>query len=134
MDEVAFTKVPGLPGLELKSVYGSTRLWTRFNLSYAFCAILDANSRWRYRRETHEATAGTVVLMEPGESHVTVEARRSATFRTLLSPRRMVSPLSSSLPSRELQPLQRTSVLGRFNMSRRLRHRVSPPDPVFPMA
>jgi AraC-like DNA-binding protein len=83
MEQVLFTKVPGPPGLELKSVYRSTRLWTRFNLNYAFCAILDANSSWRYRRETHAATAGTVVLMEPGESHVTAAAPRPASFRTL---------------------------------------------------
>lgn len=83
METVTFTKAPGLPGVELKSVYRSRRLWTRYNESYAFCAILEANSRWRYRRQTHAATAGTVVLMEPGETHVTVEALRPASFRTL---------------------------------------------------
>jgi hypothetical protein len=60
---------PELPGLELKSVYRSYRLWTRFNVNYAFSAMVQADSKWRYRRQTHAATPGTVVLMEPGETH-----------------------------------------------------------------
>jgi AraC-like DNA-binding protein len=83
MEEVAFVASSELTGLELKSVYRSYRLWTRFNVNYAFSAMVQASSRWRYRRQTHAATPGTVVLMEPGETHVTVEARRPATFRTL---------------------------------------------------
>jgi AraC-like DNA-binding protein len=83
MEEVAFIASPELPGLELKSVYRSYRLWTRFNVNYAFSAMVQADSKWRYRRQTHAATPGTVVLMEPGETHVTVEARRPATFRAL---------------------------------------------------
>ena len=86
MEQVTFTRPPGLRGVELKSVYSSTRLWTRFNLSYAFCSIVEAQSRWRYRKQIHAASAGTVVLMEPGESHVTVAASVPATFRTLFIP------------------------------------------------
>src|SRR3954466_5825557 len=83
MEQVAFLRSRHLHGFELKKVSDSRRLWTWFNLDCAFCALLQADSRWRYRKQVHVAIPGTVVLMEPGETHVTVEAWRPATFGTL---------------------------------------------------
>jgi AraC-like DNA-binding protein len=83
MEEVTFLRLPSVPGLELKKVCQSRRLWTRFNLTYAFSAVTQADSTWVYRRQANTAAAGTVVLMEPGETHRTVEARQPASFGTL---------------------------------------------------
>jgi AraC-like DNA-binding protein len=88
MERVTFHQSHRWPEIEVREVSQSTRLWTRFHSTYAFSAMAVAASRWVYRRQLHSATPGTVVVMEPGEMHVTVTARRPASFRTLfIAPR-----------------------------------------------
>jgi AraC-like DNA-binding protein len=70
--------------VEFWSVSGSQRHWAVAHDTYTACLVFgkhgDGLGRWQSRGTTRIVTGGCVQLMEPGESHRTVEVRDLATF------------------------------------------------------
>jgi AraC-like DNA-binding protein len=75
---VSFALSPALPGVELMSGRHSERLWKIWHETYTLCLIYKVGdgrgheqTHWRYRGRQHQVAAGHVMLMEPGEVHIT---------------------------------------------------------------
>src|SRR4051794_32736220 len=90
---VRFSRPTGLPGIEIMSVDNSTRLWRNFHEQYAICTVLDdggGGAEWAYRGRNHFAQRSQLMLIEPGELHVTTRVLGAGTFRVLhISPSSM---------------------------------------------
>jgi AraC-like DNA-binding protein len=76
-EQVRFVRPLWLPGVEIMHAR-SCRLWKVWHETYTLCLIhgfsdtcVDGVSRWRYRGSQHASSAGQVMLMQPGEAHVT---------------------------------------------------------------
>jgi len=54
-----------------------------FHDTYTVCSCTKSASEWTYRSKTHYESAGGVMLMEPGEIHVTTRIAGPADFRVL---------------------------------------------------
>lgn len=84
-EEVTVRRPPGLPGVEMWTSTGTTRLWVLYHWAYGFCMGEKLGRHvWRYRRQVHDLTSGSTMLLEPGEVQVTVETTAPSDFRTLL--------------------------------------------------
>jgi AraC-like DNA-binding protein len=87
VETVVVRRPPDLAGgVELWSVKGSSRLWTVFHTTYAFCTAdrLQGRHSWRYRGNTYDLGLSSTMLLEPGEVHVTTEVAVPADFHLLL--------------------------------------------------
>lgn len=74
-----------LPGTELLWAENSGRLWRVYHETYTVCAPLAPASEWFYRGRDLRTEAGGLMMMEPGELHVTRRMPGGpCTFRVLL--------------------------------------------------
>jgi AraC-like DNA-binding protein len=87
VETIRFSRPPGLPGIEIMAVANSRRLYRMFHETYSVCTLLDTGGgglEWSYRHRVHSASAGKLMLMEPGELHATTRIHgRGGTFRVL---------------------------------------------------
>jgi AraC-like DNA-binding protein len=75
-ERVHLRRPADLPGVELWSVTASTRLWTIYHHTFAFCSgeTWQGRQSWLYRRQVrHMRPARSTMLLQPGEVHVTTE-------------------------------------------------------------
>lgn len=77
-----------LPGVVAVSVGNSRRCFREIHDGYVLCAVMrppEGESRGviRYRRWSYDVEPGQVLLMEPGEVHVTRSLQGTANFRML---------------------------------------------------
>ena len=79
-EQVWFSSRPDLPALQVLHGRSSQRLWKVWHERYALCVLYacwdDARGRdgatlWRYRGKDFTTAPGELMLMEPGECHVT---------------------------------------------------------------
>jgi AraC-like DNA-binding protein len=85
MEKISFYKVPDMPGLEILSVVDCPRLWRWFHETYTICSIFRmVDNVWRYRARQYAAFQGYLMMMEPGETHVTEKMGSEATFQVLM--------------------------------------------------
>ena len=86
-ETVLLTRPAALPGVELWTVWHSARLWTVHHEAHAFCVIdhyeKGSQQAWWYRRRDYSASLRSVMLLEPGELHVT-KAVPPCDFRVLI--------------------------------------------------
>ncbi|MCI0561480.1 MAG: AraC family transcriptional regulator, partial [Nitrososphaera sp.] len=90
---ILITREPSLPGIEIMSVERSERLWRVFHDSYEFCSVFIAENKhssfspgycsWRYRARDFMGTEGTLMFLEPGETHITTSVTGPGTFCVL---------------------------------------------------
>lgn len=70
--------------MELMSVLGSNRLWTEVHTQVCLCLIRPgqpkAGSIWRTRAQLLHSRSGELMLVEPGDVHVTVAVTAPADF------------------------------------------------------
>jgi hypothetical protein len=76
IERVWFMRPKYIEGVELLRARQSPRLWKVWHETYTLCIIYQAGagsigSHWRYRRTAHLSSSGDVMLMQPGELHVT---------------------------------------------------------------
>jgi AraC-like DNA-binding protein len=87
-ERVFLARPEGVPEVEVFAVENSGRLWRAYHETYAVCTCLPsvprAAAEWRYRRRTYATRPGGLMLMEPGEVHVTTKVHGVGTFRVLL--------------------------------------------------
>jgi len=91
---------PSLPGIEVLDVERSDKLWRVFHDSYEICSIFIAeNNRsslspgycgWRYRARDFIGTEGTLMFVEPGDTHITTSVTGPGTFSVLRIPPRVM--------------------------------------------
>jgi AraC-like DNA-binding protein len=72
-----------MPGVTLLTVSRSRRLWTMFHETYSITTVLGGSGRWTCRGQERDVSAGRLMLIEPGEVHVTKEVGQEASFRSL---------------------------------------------------
>ncbi|HEX6767160.1 MAG TPA: AraC family transcriptional regulator [Polyangiaceae bacterium] len=76
-ERLTVVRAPELPGLEVWDVRASARLWTVYHTQFRFCACWaprpPGEQRWRYRGSVHSMTHGSIMLLEPGELHATLQ-------------------------------------------------------------
>src|SRR5262245_45348786 len=85
-EKITFLRPIEFPGVETMSVRNSTRLWRIFHETYAVCTVLTQSNQyaeWTYRRGHHKAASGELMLMEPGEMHVTKRNHGIGKFEVL---------------------------------------------------
>jgi len=89
-ETVAFARPSHLGGAEIMTVANSQRLWRVYHETYTVCAVFDVarggGAEWAYRGQLHAASAGSLMLMEPGELHATRSVSAPGTFSVLLVP------------------------------------------------
>ena len=87
-EHVWYVRPPALPGVEILAVDSSPRLWRVYHDTYSICTVLnrgrDGVCEWRYRGRDYSATKRSLMMMEPGELHVTKRLSYAGTFRVLL--------------------------------------------------
>jgi AraC-like DNA-binding protein len=87
-EHVAFVRPLSLPGVEVLVAERSPRLWRVYHDTYSICTVFDRGQRiasnWRYRARDHVATERSLMMMEPGELHVTKRLNHAGSFRVLM--------------------------------------------------
>ncbi len=94
-ERIFFVPVPELRSVQVLAVDSSERLWRTYHESYDICTCLpsvaSAGADWRYRGRGHTTGPGGLMIVEPGELHITTRAHGAGTFRVLLiEPARML--------------------------------------------
>jgi AraC-like DNA-binding protein len=85
-ERVRICRPPSLPGVELMLVERSDRLWRAYHENYGVCLPpLAANpsgghNEWWYRGRVQRQPIGELILVEPGELHVTRRVTGPASF------------------------------------------------------
>src|SRR4051812_8561331 len=73
-----------MPSTELMSVSGSTRLWTEVHTQVCLALVtpgqLGVEAKWRTRAKTLVTGAGGLMLIEPGDVHVTQAVSKPSDF------------------------------------------------------
>ncbi len=84
-ERVRWTTVEGHPGIELLWAEHSSQLWRWFHETYTVCTLLSAPSDWTYRNKPLHTRDGELMMMEPGEVHITRKLLAGdSTFRVAL--------------------------------------------------
>jgi AraC family transcriptional regulator len=74
------------PGVELLTARHSSRAWRWFHETYTLCLVEQGGSTWQYRGKSHRSEAGTLMLMEPGETHASAQTDPCDFFVLYISP------------------------------------------------
>jgi AraC-like DNA-binding protein len=113
-ETVTLTRPASVPGVELWTVTHSARKWTVHHEAYAFCVVDrygdGPKQSWWYRRREYSASLESVLLLEPGELHVT-KVLPIADFRVLM-----------------IQPWLAAKLLGPFSAARGMHFRLGQYD------
>jgi len=85
-ETILYFRPVALPGAEVLVVEDSSRLWRVYHETYTVGTILDTGAggaEWMYRHKSYLVETGALMLMEPGELHVTTKVLFPASFRVL---------------------------------------------------
>jgi AraC-like DNA-binding protein len=87
-EEVSYLQPASLPGVQVLVAENSARLWRIYHDTFSICTVFDLRRRlqaeWRYRGRDYRATERSLMMMEPGELHVTRRLTHPGSFRVLL--------------------------------------------------
>jgi AraC-like DNA-binding protein len=82
-ERVEFWQPANLPGVRVLTVRQSMHRWTLFHEGYALTIVNAGRGAWRYRRRERDIVPNTMMLIEPGDVHVTTKVSSAAGFDTL---------------------------------------------------
>jgi AraC-like DNA-binding protein len=84
-DEAPLTFIvpAALPGTEIIVAKNCVRKWRFFHERYVICLCHKASANVRYRNRTHQASDGSYMFMEPGETHVNLEVPQPQDYTVL---------------------------------------------------
>jgi AraC-like DNA-binding protein len=88
----------GAYGLEVKQ---SQRLWSLFHEAYCVTVVSAGHGRWRYRRREASIAPQSLMLMDPGEVHVTTSVDVPGDFHALFFAPELVREIVEATTSRE---------------------------------
>jgi AraC-like DNA-binding protein len=80
---IEFRRAAALDGVRVLSVRNSLHRWTLFHEAYAFTSVHGGHGAWRYGRRDRDIRPGTMMLIEPGNVHVTTDVAAPASFETV---------------------------------------------------
>jgi AraC-like DNA-binding protein len=105
VERVEWHQPADLPGVEILLADHCAHLWRVYHETYTACTLLDCRETvWAYRRKIHSAAQGGIMLMEPGEIHVTKRLAHPVAFRVLLLKPALVDDAAHELDVRRGQP------------------------------
>jgi AraC-like DNA-binding protein len=90
-ERIEFLPASAFPGAELLVVNNSLRKWHIFHERYAFCAAQTADAGWIYRGKEHYSNDGSVMLLEPGETHRNTRLNKLVDFKVMLIPAELLA-------------------------------------------
>jgi AraC-like DNA-binding protein/quercetin dioxygenase-like cupin family protein len=96
-ESVTFSALPGQQGIVRLAVDHGERKWNMFHETFTVASILSGQGKWTYRRREREIRPGGLMLIEPGEVHVTNRIEGDACFRVLFIDPRLVEARAASL-------------------------------------
>jgi AraC-like DNA-binding protein len=85
-EKLIYFRPDSLPGAEIFLAERSPRRWRMFHETYDVCICVrgpSAGTSWFYRGRSHTAFIGSVLLMEPGETHANGPVRALQDFKVL---------------------------------------------------
>lgn len=94
---VRFWRPTSLPGVEVMEAAHWTDPCVVYHERYTVCTMLKSDLEWRYRRRLYEGGPGRLMVMEPGEAHVTTAVGGAGTFAVLMVDPDVVGPIASDL-------------------------------------
>jgi len=97
VESIFWARSGSLAGVEVLSGVADARPWRWFHETYSFCAAEAAASNWRYRRGEYFLNDGSVMLLEPGETHRNIVVHKPADFKVLLVSASAFTELSREL-------------------------------------
>jgi AraC-like DNA-binding protein len=90
-ERIEFWRPSGLPGVRGLSVDHSWHRWSLFHESWALTFVRGGHGAWRYRRRGRAIEPRSLMLIEPGNVHVTTTVNEPAAFDTLFIDPMMVA-------------------------------------------
>ena len=99
-ERIQFWGASGLQGVRVLSVANSWHRWSLFHEAYALTVANAGHGRWRYQGLYRDIRPNTMMLIEPGDVHVTTRVDAPASFDTLVLDASLVAAVAerSSLP------------------------------------
>lgn len=127
-ESIRISHPPDFPDLEVWSVKNCSRCPSVYHETFTICAVLPATrgrSEWTYRKRSHQSTAGHLMMMEPGELHVTRRVTGAGTYNVFGLPADLVLAAARDLGLRRFPHLRDANItfepllraLGRFHRS-----------------
>jgi AraC-like DNA-binding protein len=98
----------GSSGAYLLATRDSQRLWRHLNSVHVFTFVMSGVSRWRYRGLTIETVRPTILIAEPGELQICVQAETPLTFVAVFVPRALLHEAAVRLGEPGLRCLPET--------------------------
>jgi AraC-like DNA-binding protein len=94
---VRFWHPSSVPGVEIMDAANWTDPCVVYHERYTVCTMLKNDLEWKYRRRLYEGGPGRLMVMEPGEAHVTTAVRGPGTFAVFMIDPEVVRPIASAL-------------------------------------
>src|SRR5215475_11872902 len=70
---IAFWRPTDLPYIEILVAHHTTHRFCVYHETYTVCLVTARGGEWTYRGRTYVSEEGDVMLLEPGEVHVTTK-------------------------------------------------------------
>lgn len=84
--KIIYDRPVGLPGIDLMGVEQNSEYWRVFHEHYVLCACHTAAADWRYRNRDYRLVNHSLMLLEPGETHVNMRVFKPADFVVIWVP------------------------------------------------
>lgn len=91
-ETVEFRPLP-LAGATLLSVRGSTRLWTYVHEKYCVTSVVGGTGQWTMDGAGYDISTASLMVMQPGDIHVTTAIAASASFDAIFVDHDLVASL-----------------------------------------
>lgn len=101
MAELIIARELALPGAYGLEVQRSERCWSFFHEAYCVTVVSAGSGRWRYRKRDASIAPASLMLMEPGEVHVTTAVESPGSFHALFFRPELVRDVVEAVRPRE---------------------------------
>lgn len=94
---VRFWRPPGIAGIEVMHAVDWQGPCVFYHERFDICTLLTADVEWRYRHRTYAGGPGRLMVMEPGELHVTTAVSGPGSFEVLMVDAECLAPVAEAL-------------------------------------
>lgn len=110
-ERLEYRRLPDVPGAEVLIAERCLRRWRVFHETYSVCSLTElrgAMAQWRYRGGLHESGSHSLMLIEPGETHVNPSPlKQPGDFRAVFIAPQLVEQAAIELGMRGRPHLER---------------------------
>lgn len=96
-ESISIKRPDGFPQVECWSVKNTQRKYRIFHETYTFCSVIRGGGDWRYRGESFTSYQSDVMLLEPGNVHITDNLSRKISYDVIFIPVPVVQNIVSGL-------------------------------------